>query len=135
MTADPVLKLPKFESMPEDPGSGAVHRLADVQRAHIMGTLREATWIVGGAQGAAATLGLLRTTLLSKLRRLGIARAQLQIADEMPEPPRAEHDRDSPAPCGIRSVSQAYGFASSSTKVEDDHTLPAASTSSGRGRV
>ena len=40
----------------------------------IVETLEQAGWIVGGTRGAAAKLGLKRTTLLAKMRRLGIAR-------------------------------------------------------------
>jgi len=37
--------------------------------------LEQAGWIVGGPRGAAAKLGLKRTTLLAKMRRLGILRS------------------------------------------------------------
>jgi formate hydrogenlyase transcriptional activator len=43
-------------------------------RALIVETLEQAGWIVGGPRGAAAKLGLKRTTLLAKMRRLGISR-------------------------------------------------------------
>jgi len=43
-------------------------------RALVLETLEQAGWIVGGPQGAAAKLGLKRTTLLAKMRRLGISR-------------------------------------------------------------
>ena len=48
--------------------------LEDSDRALIVGTLEQAGWIVGGPRGAAAKLGLKRTTLLAKMRRLGISR-------------------------------------------------------------
>ena len=48
--------------------------LADADRAHIISVLREANWTVGGRNGAAARLGLLRTTLIAKMRNLGISR-------------------------------------------------------------
>jgi formate hydrogenlyase transcriptional activator len=48
--------------------------LEDSDRALIVETLEQAGWIVGGPRGAAATLGLKRTTLLAKMRRLGISR-------------------------------------------------------------
>jgi formate hydrogenlyase transcriptional activator len=48
--------------------------LADADRAHIISVLRETNWTVGGPHGAAARLGLFRTTLLTKMRKLGIAR-------------------------------------------------------------
>jgi hypothetical protein len=52
--------------------------LEDSDRALIVDTLEQAGWIVGGSRGAAAKLGLKRTTLLAKMRRLGIYRPILQ---------------------------------------------------------
>lgn len=54
--------------------------LEDIERNHILGVLREAKGIVGGPRGAAARLGLKRTTLLSKMKRLGIIREGLSPA-------------------------------------------------------
>ena len=48
--------------------------LEDVERQRILQALQEAGAIIGGRHGAAARLGLKRTTLLSKLQRLGITR-------------------------------------------------------------
>jgi formate hydrogenlyase transcriptional activator len=48
--------------------------LADADRAHIVSTLRDTNWVVGGRDGAAARLGLNRTTLIAKMRKLGISR-------------------------------------------------------------
>jgi formate hydrogenlyase transcriptional activator len=48
--------------------------LEDSDRSLIVETLEQAGWIVGGPRGAAAKLGLKRTTLLAKMRRLGISR-------------------------------------------------------------
>jgi DNA-binding NtrC family response regulator len=48
--------------------------LAEVERDHILHTLRESHWVVGGWNGAAAKLGLSRTTLIARMQRLGIAR-------------------------------------------------------------
>jgi formate hydrogenlyase transcriptional activator len=52
--------------------------LEDSDRALIVETLEQAGWIVGGPRGAAAKLGLKRTTLLAKMRRLGILRPILR---------------------------------------------------------
>lgn len=46
--------------------------LDDATRGYILEALAESRWVVGGRQGAAARLGIARTTLLSKMRRLGI---------------------------------------------------------------
>lgn len=48
--------------------------LADLERAFILQTLKENNWQVGGKAGAAAQLGLKRTTLTSKMEKLGIGR-------------------------------------------------------------
>ena len=48
--------------------------LEATDRDLIVKTLELAGWIVGGPHGAAANLGLKRTTLLAKMRRLGISR-------------------------------------------------------------
>jgi formate hydrogenlyase transcriptional activator len=50
--------------------------LKDAEREHILQALAETNWVIGGSKGAAARLGLQRTTLISKLQRLGISRAQ-----------------------------------------------------------
>ena len=50
------------------------HTLADADREHIVSILRQTKWVVGGRRGAAVRLGLNRTTLISKMRRLGISR-------------------------------------------------------------
>lgn len=54
--------------------TGAV-TLADAERDHILTALRESNWVVGGAAGAAARLGVKRTTLISKMRKRGLSRA------------------------------------------------------------
>jgi formate hydrogenlyase transcriptional activator len=48
--------------------------LAESEREQIMRALREAQWVLGGPGGAAERLGLKRTTLFYKLRKLGITR-------------------------------------------------------------
>jgi formate hydrogenlyase transcriptional activator len=50
--------------------------LKDAEREHVLQALAETNWVVGGPKGAAARLGLQRTTLISKMQRLGISRAQ-----------------------------------------------------------
>jgi formate hydrogenlyase transcriptional activator len=51
----------------------SIRTLADAERAHITATLRATNWVVGGPNGAAAKLGLPRTTLLARMQRLGIS--------------------------------------------------------------
>jgi formate hydrogenlyase transcriptional activator len=49
--------------------------LEEAERDHILHALRESNWVVGGAAGAAARLGVKRTTLISKMRKRGLSRA------------------------------------------------------------
>jgi len=53
---------------------GAAGTLADAERAHILGALRETRWVVAGPKGAAARLGMKRSTLQKKMQKLGISR-------------------------------------------------------------
>jgi formate hydrogenlyase transcriptional activator len=57
------------------PSSGLA-TLEMAEREHIERALREAKWIIGGPSGAAARLGMKRTTLQSKMQKLGITRPQ-----------------------------------------------------------
>jgi formate hydrogenlyase transcriptional activator len=63
------------------PISGAC-TLADADRSHIISTLRETNWVVGGRNGAAVRLGLNRTTLISKMRKLRISRETPVLSTE-----------------------------------------------------
>src|ERR1700685_4001510 len=54
----------------------------DSDRVLVMETLEQTGWIVGGPRGATAKLGLKRTTLLAKMRRLGISRPIAQDGTE-----------------------------------------------------
>jgi formate hydrogenlyase transcriptional activator len=50
--------------------------LEAVERDHILQTLRQSGWVVGGPSGAAARLGLNRSTLNARMRKLEIRRPQ-----------------------------------------------------------
>ncbi len=54
--------------------SPSVTTLAESEREAIMRALRETNWVIGGANGAAARLALKRTTLISRMKKLGINR-------------------------------------------------------------
>src|SRR4029453_8273718 len=56
------------QQLPIEEGS----TLADADRAHIVATLRRTNGVVGGRHGAAARLGLKRTTLICGMRTLGV---------------------------------------------------------------
>jgi transcriptional regulator with GAF, ATPase, and Fis domain len=65
----PVEELSKNEVFADD-----ARTLADADRVHIINTLLKTDWVVGGKYGAACRLGLNRTTLVAKMRKLGISR-------------------------------------------------------------
>jgi formate hydrogenlyase transcriptional activator len=52
--------------------------LESVERDHILRVLSETGWVIGGPSGAAARLGMNRTTLNHRMRKLGISRPQPQ---------------------------------------------------------
>ena len=72
MTTGSVLTLQATAHLTQDGGAEPVRTLADAERAHITSTLRETNGVVGGRRGAAAQLGLPRTSLLARMQRLGI---------------------------------------------------------------
>jgi formate hydrogenlyase transcriptional activator len=48
--------------------------LAEAEREHILAALEQSNWVIGGPSGAAARLGMKRTTLISRMHKLGITR-------------------------------------------------------------
>ena len=58
--------------------SPAPTTLRDSERALILQTLEGLDWVIGGPKGAAAKLGLKRTTLIHRMQKLGISRPSLQ---------------------------------------------------------
>jgi formate hydrogenlyase transcriptional activator len=69
-----VLRLPltSLKQITKQPSAAASRTLADAEREHILDVLRQADGQIGGQYGAASRLGLPRTTLLYKMRKLGI---------------------------------------------------------------
>jgi DNA-binding NtrC family response regulator len=75
LTPGSVLQVQLSELQQSSPvPSTTVNTLEDVERQRILEALRESGAVIGGEKGAAARLGLKRTTLLSKMQRLGISR-------------------------------------------------------------
>jgi formate hydrogenlyase transcriptional activator len=60
----------------QGPESSAPVTLEQAERSHILQTLQQTEGVVGGQNGAAAKLGLPRTTLIAKMKRLGINASQ-----------------------------------------------------------
>ena len=69
------LKVPPFEV--EEPAEGSSSALEDVEREHILRVLRRAGGKIAGPGGAAEQLGMNRTTLNSRMQKLGITRKDI----------------------------------------------------------
>jgi formate hydrogenlyase transcriptional activator len=77
LSRGPVLTplLAELQGPRAEPQRAARHgTLEQAERAHILDALRETDWTLAGREGAAARLGIPRTTLIYKMRRLGIRR-------------------------------------------------------------
>jgi transcriptional regulator with GAF, ATPase, and Fis domain len=60
--------------------------LRDSERTLILQTLEGVGWVIGGPKGAAAKLGLKRTTLIHKMQKLGISRPGFQSSEDVAGP-------------------------------------------------
>jgi formate hydrogenlyase transcriptional activator len=82
LSRGPALEVPAGELQPSPvqappgpPAEGdAAVTLADAEREHIVRALRETGWVVAGPKGAAARLGMKRSTLQKKMKKLSIVR-------------------------------------------------------------
>jgi transcriptional regulator with GAF, ATPase, and Fis domain len=70
----PVALSPPIATVSKDPQAVGLMTLRDSERALIVQTLEATDWRIGGPNGAAVQLGLNRTTLTCRLKRLGIKR-------------------------------------------------------------
>ncbi len=66
--------LASLKSAPEAESLGAI-TLEDAERDHIRKTLERTRWVVAGPNGAAARLGIKRSTLYFRMQKLGISRS------------------------------------------------------------
>jgi transcriptional regulator with GAF, ATPase, and Fis domain len=96
VTQGPILspRIAELKGLMHATASAPSQTLSDAERAHIMGILKETNWVVGGRNGAAARLGLPRTTLISRMQKLGISNnsgglhlATVEAATLAPRPP------------------------------------------------
>jgi formate hydrogenlyase transcriptional activator len=66
-------RISELKLLMQETASAPTQTLSDAERAHILGILKETNWVVGGRDGAAVRLGLPRTTLISRMQKLGIS--------------------------------------------------------------
>jgi formate hydrogenlyase transcriptional activator len=68
------LRPPLAELRETKSKSSAGATLKEVERKHVLQVLRDTDWVLGGPDGAAARLGMPRTTLIYRMRSLGVRR-------------------------------------------------------------
>ncbi|HEV8329271.1 MAG TPA: sigma 54-interacting transcriptional regulator [Nitrospiraceae bacterium] len=71
---DLFVSLAELEPTPSRTSNFGTTTLEQAEREHILKALRESNWTIGGPAGASTKLGMKRTTLQSKMQKLGIAR-------------------------------------------------------------
>jgi formate hydrogenlyase transcriptional activator len=70
----PVAQFSQRKKFASGNSAGVLSTLEQAEREHILRARRETNWMIGGNAGAASRLGMKRTTLQSRMRKLGIAR-------------------------------------------------------------
>jgi DNA-binding NtrC family response regulator len=85
VTKGPQLELHAFRSSTLHSSATRASSLASVNRAHILRVLDAANWVVAGPDGAAARLGMKRTTLLARMKKLGISRSTTGSRAQLPQ--------------------------------------------------
>ncbi|MBV9768897.1 MAG: Fis family transcriptional regulator, partial [Bryobacterales bacterium] len=78
VSTGPFLKVP-LQDLQAPPAAGVLRKvetLEEVERRHILEALDTSNWVIAGAKGAAAMLGLKRSTLQARMEKLGIRRAR-----------------------------------------------------------
>jgi len=107
LTQGEVLQMPPLST--RLPINRAPVTLEEAERSHILKALEESNWVVGGASGAAARLGVKRTTLIDKMRKRGLSRttahSQLAMCAQAPFGWGPNSDRS----LGERSMSVEQG--------------------------
>ena len=87
LSTGPVLKVPladllrvpfaeaaQTEALKKPAATAVNGTLEEAERKHILAVLEESNWVLAGTNGAAARLGMKRSTLQFRMRKLGIAR-------------------------------------------------------------
>jgi formate hydrogenlyase transcriptional activator len=89
LSAGPTLDVPvdALDPRRSTPGAGAkgergAETLQDADRRHIIAALERTNWVLAGPNGAAAQLGVKRSTLQFRMRKLGIVRSPLAPVSE-----------------------------------------------------
>jgi len=89
LSPGPVLRptLTELRRMTKQPKASVAQTFAEASRDHILEALEQSRWMIGGRDGAAERLGLPRTTLIYKMRKLGIEPRRSQRRRAVPLQP------------------------------------------------
>jgi formate hydrogenlyase transcriptional activator len=80
------LEVPLPELGSSDRSAGGTGTLEDVQRDHILRIMEECGWVIAGPSGAAARLGMKRSSLQYRMQKLGIRRPGRAVHLASPDP-------------------------------------------------
>jgi len=78
LSENATLNVPVAELRPSLPGDPHNATLESLEREHIVRVLRETGGVISGLRGAASRLGLKRTTLQSRMQKMGITRSDYE---------------------------------------------------------
>jgi formate hydrogenlyase transcriptional activator len=78
LSTGPILKVPLNDLQVQSAPAAArkIETMEEAERRHILDALDASEWVISGANGAAASLGLKRSTLQARMEKLGIRRAR-----------------------------------------------------------
>jgi formate hydrogenlyase transcriptional activator len=77
LSSGPILKVPLEDlrgSIAPGQANGTHETLEEVEREHILAVMKQTKWVLAGPRGAAARLGMNRSTLQFRMKKLGIVR-------------------------------------------------------------
>jgi formate hydrogenlyase transcriptional activator len=97
LSSGPVLRVPLQDLRTRTTAgldSGRNQTLAEAEREHIVATLKETDWVLSGPRGAATRLGINRSTLQFRMRKLGIVRSDMVCKSRVPSWPQTQCPRD-----------------------------------------
>ncbi len=109
LTQGNTLRVPleKLERTPASQQANRAVTLREAERQHILRTLEETEWVIGGARGAAARLGLPRTSLIYRMQKLGIpGRREVCLAFAESRGVAPQRFEDAPHAAGFRKARQ-----------------------------
>jgi len=74
LSTGPVLRVPLQEMRDRPSTTAKPQTMEEAERAHILATLKETKWVIAGPNGAAARLGMNRSTVQFRMKKLGIVK-------------------------------------------------------------